>query len=180
MNHLNHALTVKAIGDNGTFTGFASTPTVDRYADVIEVGALAWGATVPMLLSHDQPIGVFTRLEHTADGLLCDGQINLDVQAGREAYSLLKQGALTGLSVGIIVKDRNVVDSVRHITSAELLEISLTAMPVNPEARVTSVKAVEQAEQLSAEIAQLKAQVADLSEKHLLLELSALLKSARH
>jgi len=35
-------------------------------------------------------------------GLKVVGQLNLDVQQGKEAYALLKQGALDGMSIGYL------------------------------------------------------------------------------
>lgn len=144
-------LTQKEVTDTyqvGKFAGFGSVfDVVDSDSDVIVKGAFKKSLrkrTPSMLWQHkmQEPIGVYTSLKETSEGLVVEGEINLEVQQGREAFSLLKQGALTGLSVGFITKGYD-IDSkrrVRTIKEADLFEISLVTFPANDSARITSVK----------------------------------------
>ena len=136
----------------GQFTAYGSTfnGAPDAYGDVIAPGAFAKSiaahrasGTAPALLwSHDQslPIGVMTQLFEDSKGLRVNGQLALDVEKGRDAYALMKLGALS-LSIGY-----QVVDSVslgrrgRQLNEIKLFEISAVAIPANSSAKIISVK----------------------------------------
>ncbi len=129
----------------------------DSYGDTISFGAFAAslaehkarGTAPVMLWQHDtsEPIGVWTKLQESSQGLQVWGQINLDTQRGREALSLLKQGAFRGLSIGFTMKaaERR-TDGGRRITAAELWEISLVTMPARREAQVAEVRSIRDLE----------------------------------
>ncbi len=142
-------LQVKATGDAGQITAYASTfGNVDLDGDVVEPGAFArtiehQGGVVPMLWQHDawEPIGVTTSLEEDTKGLLIDAQLNLDTQRGREAFSLLKQGAMRGLSIGYRTIRDEWQGAVRRLQEVSLVEISAVTFPANPEARLLDAKA---------------------------------------
>ena len=141
---------VKAVDDNGTFTGYGSVfGNVDLGGDLVAQGAFKRtinnrGDKVKLLWQHDmsQPIGVWKSLEEDTHGLLVTGQLNLDVQQGREAYALLKQGALDGLSIGFQTVDDSYDETsgVCTIKEVKLWEISLVTFPMNEAAEVTAVK----------------------------------------
>ena len=61
---------------------------------------------VRMLFQHDahQPIGVWRELREDARGLYAKGQLTLDVGKAREVLSLMRAGALNGLSIGFKAK----------------------------------------------------------------------------
>src|SRR3954470_21162602 len=91
------------------FHGYGATfGNVDLGQDVVVAGAftMADGTQYPLLDHHkqDAPIGLFT-VSTDDRGLRVRGQLNLKVQRAREVRSLMKQGALTGLSIGYQVKD---------------------------------------------------------------------------
>lgn len=142
-------LHVKATGDAGQITAYASTfGNVDLDGDVVEPGAFARtiehsGGVVPMLWQHDawEPIGVTSSLEEDAKGLLIEAQLNLDTQRGREAFSLLKQGAMRGLSIGYRTIQDEWQGMVRRLREVALVEISAVTFPANPEARLVDAKA---------------------------------------
>jgi len=103
-------------GEVGEITGHASVFDVrDSHASAVAPGAFAasledWkrkGRTPPMLWQHDpaEPIGAWTSLAEDSFGLKVSGQLNLEVARAREAWSLIKQGALTGLSIGVNVAE---------------------------------------------------------------------------
>ena len=152
------ALSLKATGDDGTVEGYGSVFGVrDSYDDVIAPGAFAGSlaehkaaGTMPaMLWQHDpaSPIGVWTEMSEDAKGLKIKGQLALDTAQGKEAHALLKMGALNGLSIGFMSKqwtyDRQT--DVRTLTEIDLWEVSLVTFPANGRARVTNVKAVDDA-----------------------------------
>jgi hypothetical protein len=74
------------------------------------------------------------------------GELNLEVSRGREVYSLAKQGAVTGLSIGYqavkyeLREDAGQMWPTRLLKEVKLFEYSLTPVPMNEEARITRVK----------------------------------------
>lgn len=148
----------KEIDRNGTkygiVEGYASTyGNVDRVGDVVDKGAFTNtiiehrknSRPIRMYYQHDSKaiIGGFSPFTITDDqnGLKVVGEINLEVQQGREAYALAKQGVLTDFSIGYNVVDSEMVNGVRHLKEVVLWEISLVSEPANPKATVTQVKA---------------------------------------
>lgn len=136
----------------GTFTGIASAVGVlDRHGEVIEKGAFDrtlrdLGSEFVLLWQHNpsQPIGVITLSTDTRGDLVAKGDINLDTQLGREAYALLKQGAIKAMSIGFNIPEGGMVwdENAKHlrITAVDLWETSLVTFPANPGAVVNGVK----------------------------------------
>ena len=118
------------VKDDGVFAGWASTfGNVDLGNDVVTDSAFTHiedGTEFPLLDHHkqDAPLGLF-RVTKDSAGLSVRGQLNLEVQRAREVRSLMKQGALTGLSIGYQVKD-SYKDRPGSVTSRklDLLEVS--------------------------------------------------------
>jgi hypothetical protein len=147
-------LDLKALGPSGLVEGFAAGyGKPDRVGEVVRPGAFAKsieaakrrGAMPAMLLYHDteRPAGRWLSFEERAEGLLAKGALALGTADGDEAYRLLKSGALAGLSVGFIAQKRETRrDGVPEIVEADLLEVSFVTTPANPDAIVTSVKAL--------------------------------------
>lgn len=140
----------------GTFTGYASIfGAVDSYGDVVEPGAfrrtIKANQQFPMLWSHsvDTPIGVITAKEDKT-GLKVAGQLNLDVQRAKEIRSLMKQGAVQGLSIGyqVLKSVGDTIDKtpVRRLQEIKLWEISPVVFQACPDALVAEVKADEPGE----------------------------------
>jgi len=149
MDNKDFKLEIKTIDDTGIFEGHAAVfGNKDLVDDVIVPGAfkktLGEHSELPILWQHDtrEPIGVTLEAAEDQKGLRVKGQLNLDVARGREAYSLLKQGAIKGLSIGYNVVKEAWQDSVRQIKEVRLWEWSLVTFPANPLAQVEAVKAV--------------------------------------
>ncbi len=151
------ALQIKATGDDGTVEGYGSVFGVrDNYDDVIAKGAFiqslkdhkAAGTMPAMLWQHDadKPIGIWTEMVEDEKGLRIKGQLAMETVKGKEAHSLLKMGALNGLSIGFMSKewayDRET--EVRTLTAIDLWEVSLVTFPANEKARVTNVKSADE------------------------------------
>jgi len=142
-------LEIKSSDDDGYIEGLGAVfGNVDLGLDRIEFGAFEDtlkeinGATIPMLWQHhdDEPIGVWDYLAETKKGLEVKGQINLDVQKGREARALVKQGAVKGLSIGYWPLDFRYEEEVRVLERIKLHETSLATFPMNTAARVAGIK----------------------------------------
>jgi len=148
-------LDVKALGEDGTFEGYGSIfGNVDSYGEIVEPGAFTAslvdarkkGRTVKMLWQHDpsQPIGIWQDLAEDNKGLYVKGQLlKNDVPQAAAAYSLLKAGALDGLSIGY-----RVVEAAPHgdkqgilsLKKLDLKEVSIVTFAANDRARVDTVK----------------------------------------
>lgn len=136
---------------DGTFSGYASLfGRVDLGKDVVERGAFANSLSrrkasgIRMLFQHDpnEPIGVWTDITEDQRGLFVRGRLNSDVGRAREVLSLMRSGALDGLSIGFkaLKTRRDVAHGVRRIFEADLWEISVVTFPMLPDARIETVK----------------------------------------
>lgn len=144
---------LKAVSDDGTFEGYGAVfNNVDFGGDVIAPGAFAEtlkeltasGRKLPMLWQHDTTvvIGTFDEITEDEKGLYVKGRLLQTVQKGKEAYELLKAGAISGLSIGYGT-DKYEVDTetyIRTLKEVTLYEISLVTFPMNDEARIDAVK----------------------------------------
>jgi HK97 family phage prohead protease len=134
--------------EKGTFRGYASIwDVVDSMGDVVVKGAfkrtLKDNKQFPLLWSHNlmEPIGVIEAKEDVR-GLAVQGQLNVDVQRGREIRSLMRQGAVTGLSIGFqtVREEQDKDTGTRRLTEAKLWEISPCVFQACPGALAGEVK----------------------------------------
>ncbi|MBI5192768.1 MAG: HK97 family phage prohead protease [Nitrospirae bacterium] len=154
MNRKSFRLELKQIGDTGEFTGYAAVfGNEDFHGDVIEQGAFKRtidhsGGKIPILWQHSsyEPIGIGLEMQEDATGLQVKAALNLDTIRGREAYSLLKQGALKGLSIGYDVVKDSWDNGKRILKELKLWEYSLVTFPANPMALISNVKSVDKQE----------------------------------
>ncbi len=140
----------KAVKDDGTFAGYASTfGNVDSGYDVVMPGAFTKSlrdrpcGKVKMLWQHDttQPIGVWMECKEDDKGLYVEGRVLKDVQRGAEAYSLMKAGVIDSMSIGFRTLESDYTSAgVRQLKEVGLMEISLVTFPMNDQATVSSVK----------------------------------------
>lgn len=147
----------------GTVHGFASVfnTAPDAFGDTVAPGAFAAslkaheaaGTRPAFLWQHDpaEPIGVWERVAETASALEVVGKLNLDTQRGREAASLLRQGALRGLSIGYrATKSERTQNGGRRLTQVNLFEVSLVTFAAQPAARVIEAKSIQSARDYEA------------------------------
>jgi uncharacterized protein len=131
--------------DEGAIEGYATRfDVVDSYRTTFDRRAFNWdGVAIPLLWSHDPSsvVGSVRKVTIEADGLKIEGRLNLDVQRAREVRSMLAAGDIRGLSIGFRrLKDESRAGGIRHITQAQLLEVSFVAIPSVPGSAVTSVR----------------------------------------
>ncbi len=135
----------------GSFTGYASVFGIaDLSGDLVEKGAFAASLAkrgaggVKLLFQHDptEPIGVWTTLREDDRGLYVEGRLMTDVARAREVLSLMRAGALDGLSIGFttVKAHPDAATGYRRIAEADLWEISIVTFPMLPHARVDQVK----------------------------------------
>jgi HK97 family phage prohead protease len=150
------AVKFSAASEAGQFSAYASTFGLppDAVGDIVKPGAFtksiaqhrAAGTAPALLWSHDvtQPIGVITRLIEDQHGLRMDGKLTLEVARAAEAYALMKAGALA-FSIGYQVVDSTRLGKRgRQLNELKLHEVSACAIPANTNARLLSVKVIDQ------------------------------------
>lgn len=147
-------LEVKAVGDDGTFSGYGSVFGVtDSYNEIVAPGAFtesladiaAKGRPLPVLWMHrpDSPIGLWDDLKEDQRGLHGSGTLLIDeVPDARKAHALMKKRVVSGLSIGYWVRESSYDEKtgIRMLTKLDLVEISVVTFPANEEARVEAVK----------------------------------------
>ena len=144
-------LALQAVTANGEFSGYATLfGKVDLGKDRVEKGAFQRCLRqrsvkdVRLLFQHDPcaPIGIWTDIREDSRGLFVQGRIITDTSKGNEVLSLMKAGAIDGLSIGFRTRksrtDRK--SGIRSILEADLWEISIVTFPMLPQARVGQVK----------------------------------------
>lgn len=141
--------------DDGTFSGYCSVfDVVDSYDEIVKKGAFvdslndwqAKGKMPPVLWQHDRSevIGVWTKLYEDDKGLFGEGKLLIDdVAKAKEAYALIKAGAIDGLSIGYRTEkyrynsDNDTID----LLKLNLKEVSIVTFPANEDSTVSNVKA---------------------------------------
>lgn len=150
MQHSSFAWDVKGIDETGYIEGLAAGyGNVDFGGDKIMPAAMAKSvqgrAGVPMLLFHDQkrPVGKWSEFIETPEGLMTKGKISTKTRDGGEAYELVKDGALSALSIGYDAVRHKIAGKVRELHELFLHEVSLVSIGMNPKATIRGIKEIE-------------------------------------
>lgn len=144
---------LRSLDEKGLFSGYASVfDCLDDHNDIVLPGSFRdslenyerQNKWPKMLWQHNlqEPIGRWLFMEEDEKGLYVEGQLLLDLQKGKEAYTLMKVGAVDGLSIGFQVEKskRDPKTGLRYIQQVKLIEISIVTYAANQEARVMRVK----------------------------------------
>ena len=159
-NFLVHTVLKTAENDeSGKISGYASTyNNADLSGDVMLPGCYdgvldkikSSGIMPVMFFQHDHygiPCGTWDEIHSDDKGLYVSGRINKDLESGKEIYSALKFGSLSGLSVGFSFSPEGVEDNdaggYDFKAIDDLMEISICAMPCNQSARIDAVKSLD-------------------------------------
>ncbi|MDX2308072.1 MAG: HK97 family phage prohead protease [Hyphomicrobium sp.] len=135
--------------DVWTITGYASVfGNEDLGGDVVVKGAFADSLAkrgMPLFFFNhkmeDAPIGAIVDAKEDARGLWFKGELPKDdAFVAKRLIPQVKRRGLKGVSIGYRVKQKSMKGGLRHIEKADLFEISLVNMPMNPEATVSTVK----------------------------------------
>lgn len=153
--------TLTADDDDGTgkISGYASTyNNPDLSGDVMLPGCYdavlqkieKSGVMPVMFFSHDHwsvPCGRWESIKSDDTGLYVTGRVNTDLESGKEIYSALKFGSMSGLSVGFSFSPDGAEDNdaggFDFKSIDDLFEISICAMPCNQNARIDAVKSLD-------------------------------------
>ena len=154
-----------------TITGVAvpwDTPATVSSGEAVmfRKGAFDVNAKAPKLLEgHDmtQLRGVVTELVEAEEGLLFTAKF-ANTRASDEAIELVKAGAYDSVSVGAVpVKFKYDKNGTMIVSKANLVEISLVAMPAFPDAVITEIAASQPDEESEEEVVEPQPQ--DISEE---------------
>jgi len=156
-------LNIKQLDTDGTFEGYGSVfGVVDSYGDEIQPGAFTESLaahksndSMPKLLwqhRSDEPIGVYDEMREDKHGLFVKGTLAVQksVPTADKAYSLLKMGAVNGLSIGFNVpiggEEYDEETRTWKINTIDLWETSIVTFPANRDAQITEVRDAWRAE----------------------------------
>jgi HK97 family phage prohead protease len=140
-----------AVATTGEFSGHGAVfSNVDQGGDIIAPGAFrktlrdhsSRGTLPPMLWAHDSKtvIGRWDELREDDHGLFVKGTL-APTDKGQEVRTLLKMGAVNGMSIGYLPTDSEFNRAGnRVLNEIDLHEISIVAMPMNRSAVVTTAK----------------------------------------
>lgn len=148
--NLTVSLEIKALNER-EFEGYGSVfKNVDLGGDIVLPGAFkrslaehrSSGTLPQMFWMHDpsRVPGKWVSMSEDNQGLTVKGVL-ADTELGNELRTLLKMDAVRGLSIGYRTLDQDYNnDGNRLIKEAELWEVSLVSLPMNPLAQVTHAK----------------------------------------
>lgn len=155
MNRAYSVLTVKALDDDKrTFSGIASTPSVDRVGDIIEPLGVKFTNPLPLLHQHkhDKPIGKVWFDTPTKDGITFRAEIPLIEEPGElqdrvnTAWGEIKHGLVTATSIGFRPIEYSFMENggVRY-SETEVFELSAVTIPAQADAIISQVKSIDAA-----------------------------------
>lgn len=146
------AFEVKAIdGDRRTFSGWATTPSMDRVGDTINPLGVTFRNPLALLHGHrhDLPIGTVKFKTPTKRGIEFDAEIPV---VGDEYGSLkdrvntawgeLKFGLVRAVSIGFKPIKYAFTDDGVDYQEVEVYELSTVSIPALPDAVITAVKSM--------------------------------------
>ena len=133
------------------FSGYASVfNVVDCQNDIVTQNTFCDSMkdrVIPLLWQHDlcSPIGKVIEMKQDSKGLYIVASLCMAVQRAQEVFALLKEGIISGLSVGYsptdceFEQDFKSNKKVRRIKKATLWEVSLVTFPANRHAKITNL-----------------------------------------
>jgi uncharacterized protein len=156
MLHKQVEATAQPTTEEGKAVLLVAAYTRDRGGDVIQRGAFtdtiaAWigsGKQIPLAGDHEtgKPEQLIGRVDpatmaETRDGLRAEATLDLEgSETAREAWRHLVKSDSIGVSFGYMAEQVDAGNGTRLLTSIDLYEISLTATPMNADAKVVSWK----------------------------------------
>lgn len=174
------AAELKALGDGkpeGFIAGWASTPSLDSYRDIIVPGSFdeaikTRGLTGPkgikLLIGHDwsKVAGKITKLETRNKKLWIEAELELGITYVKDYYLATKASGGMNFSVGFMIQDysykKDTDDSTYlEITRGDLFEVSAVPFPGNDDCTMEFIKSVVKEIETPDEVSQ-KADDVDL------------------
>lgn len=137
-----------------TFSGTASTPTVDSDGDIVDPMGVAFSNPLPLLLFHDTRMPVGSAVFHppTVKGIEFTASIPRIDEPGTlkdrvdEAWQSVKARLIRGVSIRISAKPdgvKRLAGGGLHWLKSKVTELSLVVIPANQEATIAFVKSLD-------------------------------------
>lgn len=153
------------VADTGRFSGYASVfGVIDNQGEIIHKGAFAdtlasyeeAGKRIPVIYQHNlkEPVGYIEKAVEDDVGLWVEGVIMHETSAkAAEAYSFVKEGVISEMSVGFYyMPDATVYDvdkGVTNIYKTDFREVSLVVIGSNSGSRIVAVKSAGEENELA-------------------------------
>jgi len=148
-------LSIKALDDDArTFSGIATTPSVDRVGDIIDPMGVKFTNPIPLLHQHrhDKVIGKVWFETPTKDGIKFRAEIPKIEEPGElqdrvnTAWGEIKYGLVTATSIGFRPIEYSFMENggVRY-TETEVFELSAVTIPAQADAIINQIKSIDAA-----------------------------------
>lgn len=141
--------------------GYIATWDIDTWSDQFVKGCFEESLNelrtknkgIPLKAEHNNVIGIFPieTLREDHRGLYGEAEINLEVQEGREFYSLGRQKAISSFSIGFSTQEKEMFQGIRKILKSKVFEGSMVGNPMNESADITEVKTRDMLPQVFAD-----------------------------
>lgn len=146
-------LEIKSADDDArVITGIASTPTPDRYDDIVEPKGAKYALPMPLLWQHQHasPVGHVEFAELTDEGIPFRATIARVDEPGNlkdrldEAWQSVKAKLVRAVSIGFRPLEHSYMENggVRYL-SWEWIELSLVTIPANAEATINTIRSID-------------------------------------
>lgn len=160
MNQVHRAysvLQIKAMRDEGEFfefSGIATTPSPDRYGDVVEPLGAEFAEEIALLWQHDaqRPIGRVKLGKPSKSGIPFHARIPKVKEDGAlkqridEAIQSIQYGIVRAVSIGFRILN-DAVEALKgggmRFLSYEIMELSAVTIPAQAEAVITAIKSLD-------------------------------------
>ena len=109
-------------------------------------GSVKIAETTPLYYQHKDPIGRVVRGEDADEGYIISAHIS-DTSLGNDVIQLIRDGVITGMSVGFSPEHDHLSDGVTHRVKARVHEVSLVGVPAYSEAKVLSYRSQDSVEE---------------------------------
>lgn len=148
-------MTFDKVSEKGIISGYITRyGEVDSYGSATQKGCFAktieafnQGRVIPVLWQHDrrEPIGKFITMKDDDIGCYVVIQLDLNVTKAKEAYSLILNKIVSGLSIGgyIVEASWNTETEVETLIEIDLIETSVVTFPACDNARIDECREVE-------------------------------------
>lgn len=142
--------TKAASDEQRVIRGIATSPTVDRMGDIVEMDGVNVAADIPLFLYHDstKTVGRAMLEKPTKKGIPFEAKLPMVTEEGclkdrvDEAWQMVRYGLITAVSIGFQASEYSFIEGggIRFLET-EILELSLVPVPAQPDAVISSVKA---------------------------------------
>jgi HK97 family phage prohead protease len=135
--------------------GMATTPSPDRYGDIVEPKGAVFKLPIPLLWQHmsSLPVGEVYAAKATAEGIEVKARVFKATESESlikrldEVWESLKLKLVKGFSIGFTpLESAQIKDTYSYrFLEWEWLELSLVTIPANAEATISAVKSASDA-----------------------------------